>query len=72
MEVASAGRFSEGGIMGGWGSVLKQTVAGFSEDNGTRLAAALSCYTVFSLPPLLILLLLALSAVRVTEHRVAE
>jgi membrane protein len=49
--------------MGGFGDVLKRTFSDFGEDNGTRLAAALSYYTVFSLPPLLVLLLLALSAV---------
>jgi membrane protein len=49
--------------MGGWGSVLKNTVRGFGEDNGTRLAAALSYYTVFSLPPLMILLLMILGTV---------
>jgi membrane protein len=49
--------------MSGWGTVLKRTFSDFGEDNGTRLAAALSYYTIFSLPPLLILLLLVLSAV---------
>jgi membrane protein len=48
--------------MGGWGDVLKRTFSDFGKDNGTRLAAALSYYTVFSLPPLLVLLLLLLSA----------
>jgi membrane protein len=49
--------------MAGWSTILKRTFADFGEDNGTRLAAALSYYTVFSLPPLLVLLLIALSAV---------
>ncbi|CAN5697465.1 YihY/virulence factor BrkB family protein [soil metagenome] len=49
--------------MGSWSNVAKDTFSGFFEDNGTRLAAALSYYTVFSLPPLLILLLLILGAV---------
>jgi membrane protein len=49
--------------MSGWGGVLKRTFSDFGDDNGTRLAAALSYYTVFSLPPLLVLLLLILSAV---------
>jgi membrane protein len=52
-----------GGGMAGWGDVLKRTFSDFGEDNGTRMAAALSYYTVFSLPPLLVLLLLVLSAV---------
>ncbi|HSJ26042.1 MAG TPA: YihY/virulence factor BrkB family protein [Longimicrobiales bacterium] len=49
--------------MAGWKDVLKGTLKGFGEDGGTRLAAALSYYTVFSLPPLLVLLLLILGAV---------
>jgi membrane protein len=49
--------------MSGWVDLLKRTATNFSEDNGTRFAAALSYYTVFSLPPLLILLLLVLGAV---------
>jgi membrane protein len=52
-----------GGAVSGWGVVLKDTFRGFGEDNGTRLAAALSYYTVFSLPPLMVLLLLLLGAV---------
>jgi membrane protein len=47
---------------GGWPAMLKQTVSDFGEDRGTRLAAALSYYTIFSLPPLLVLLLLILGA----------
>jgi membrane protein len=43
--------------------VLKQTVKGFSEDDCPTMAAALSYYTVFSLPPLLLLLLTLLGAV---------
>jgi membrane protein len=43
--------------------LLKQTLRDFGEDHGTRLAAALSYYTVFSLPPLLVLLLMLLGAV---------
>jgi membrane protein len=49
--------------MSGWGAVLKRTFSDFGEDHGTRMAAALSYYTVFSLPPLLVLLLLVLGAV---------
>jgi membrane protein len=49
--------------MSGVGAVLRRTFSDFGEDNGTRLAAALSYYTVFSLPPLLVLLLLVLGAV---------
>lgn len=37
--------------------LLKDTVLEFDRDGGTRLAAALAYYTVFSLPPLLILII---------------
>ncbi len=37
--------------------LLKESVNGFSEDDCPTMAAALSYYTVFSLPPLLVLLL---------------
>ena len=46
-----------------WIELLKQTFRDFFDDRCTRLAAALSYYTVFSLPPLLVLLLLVLGAV---------
>jgi membrane protein len=49
--------------MGSWKEIIAATFRGFGEDRCTRLAAALSYYTVFSLPPLLILLLLLLGAV---------
>ena len=38
-------------------SLVKSTFKDFSEDNCGRMAAALSYYTVFSLPPLLLLIL---------------
>jgi membrane protein len=41
-------------------ALLKQTFKEFSEDECPRMAAALSYYTVFSLPPLLVLILLLL------------
>src|SRR5919108_6233775 len=43
--------------------LLKDTFKGFSEDDCPTMAAALSYYTVFSLPPLLVLLLTILGAV---------
>jgi membrane protein len=49
--------------MSGWVGLIRQTFSEFGEDEGTRLAAALSYYTVFSLPPLLILLMMVLGAV---------
>jgi membrane protein len=48
---------------GGVGQLLKDTFKGFSEDDVPTMAAALSYYTVFSLPPLLVLLLTLLGAV---------
>lgn len=39
-------------------SLAKATIKDFLEDNCTSLAAALSYYTIFSLPPLLILILI--------------
>lgn len=44
-------------------ALLKQSVRDFLDDDSPRQAAALSYYTVFSLPPLLILLLTILGAV---------
>jgi membrane protein len=43
--------------------LVKDTINGFSEDDCPTMAAALSYYTVFSLPPLLVLLLTILGAV---------
>ena len=43
--------------------LLKASVKSFSEDDCPTMAAALSYYTVFSLPPLLVLLLTLLGAV---------
>jgi membrane protein len=48
-----------GGVM----PLIKDTFKGFSEDDCPTMAAALSYYTVFSLPPLLVLLLTILGAV---------
>ena len=48
---------------GGVVQLVKQTFKGFSEDDCPTMAAALSYYTVFSLPPLLVLLLTLLGAV---------
>jgi membrane protein len=39
------------------GKLLKGAVSGFIEDNGLKLSAALSYYTIFSLPPLLIIII---------------
>jgi membrane protein len=52
-----------GSIARGGLGLLKDTYNDFSEDQSTRMAAALSYYTVFSLPPLLMLLLLVAGAV---------
>jgi membrane protein len=37
--------------------LIKETFNGFVEDNGIKLSAALSYYTVFSLPPLLLIII---------------
>jgi membrane protein len=44
-------------------AMLKQSVKDFIDDDCPTMAAALSYYTVFSLPPLLVLLLMVLGAV---------
>ena len=46
-----------------WLRLLKETFSDFGQDSCPRLAAALSYYTIFSLPPLLLLLLLLLGTV---------
>ncbi len=38
-------------------SMLKDTFTAFSDDNGIKLSASLSYYTIFSLPPLLIIII---------------
>lgn len=43
--------------------IVKQSVREFMDDDSPTMAAALSYYTVFSLPPLLLLLLMLLGAV---------
>jgi len=47
----------------GWLDLVKATFKDFSDDEGTWKAAALAYYTVFSLPPLLVLILQIASAV---------
>ena len=42
----------------GWG-VIKETFAEFSKDDCSRKAAALSYYTIFSLPPLLVIIIIS-------------
>lgn len=39
------------------GYLLKESFMGFIDDNGVKLSAALSYYTIFSLPPLLIIII---------------
>lgn len=51
--------------------VLGAAARGFSDDDGTSMAAAISYYAVFSLPPLLILVLM-LASVVVDEQTVQE
>ncbi|HEU4700255.1 MAG TPA: YihY/virulence factor BrkB family protein [Gemmatimonadales bacterium] len=47
----------------GWLAMLKASASDFMDDNCPTQAAALSYYTVFSLPPLLLLILLLVGAV---------
>src|SRR5664279_1175036 len=39
------------------GYLFKETFKGFIDDNALKLSAALSFYTIFSLPPLLIIII---------------
>ena len=57
MTTAAAGR--DTGVF----AILKQSVTDFIDDDAPTMAAALSYYTIFSLPPLLVLILLLLGAV---------
>ena len=49
--------------------LLKETFKGFIADNGLRLSASLSFYTIFSLPPLLIIII-SLSGIFFGENAV--
>ena len=40
-----------------WFGILKNTVSGFLDDNGLKLSASLSYYTVFSLGPVLVIII---------------
>jgi membrane protein len=42
-------------MIGHWLQILRQTIKEWSEDKASRLAAGLAYYTVFSIPPLLVL-----------------
>lgn len=54
----------------GWG-VLKETFAEFSKDDCSRKAAALSYYTIFSLPPLLVMIIISVG-LAVSPEQVAQ
>jgi membrane protein len=45
------------GFLKNTGQLFKESFKGFLEDNGLSLSAALSYYTIFSLPPLLIIII---------------
>ena len=49
--------------------LLKETINGFIDDNGLKLSAALSYYTIFSLPPLL-LIIISISGIFFGENAV--
>jgi membrane protein len=51
------------------GKILWQTVKEFLSDSCPQMAAALSYYTVFSLPPLLVLLMLVAMPGQRLQHR---
>lgn len=57
--MATAAATRDTGIL----AIARQSVRDFIDDDAPTMAAALSYYTVFSLPPLLVLLLLVLGAV---------
>ena len=40
-----------------WYNLMKKTITGFTDDNAMKLSASLSYYTIFSLAPLLILMI---------------
>src|SRR5690606_1976923 len=48
--------FTKQSFKNGW-KIMKDTFVGFSDDKALKLSAALSYYTVFSLAPLLLLLI---------------
>src|SRR4051812_46336069 len=52
----TVGRRAIGGLKSGW-VMLKQTFSEWSDDKGPRLGASLSYYTVFSMAPLLLLVI---------------
>jgi membrane protein len=57
--MATAAAANDSGVF----AILKQSVRDFIDDDAPTMAAALSYYTVFSLPPLIVLLLMLLGAV---------
>ncbi|MGI9174484.1 MAG: YihY/virulence factor BrkB family protein [Rhodothermales bacterium] len=52
-------------------AMLKQTFSEFTDDDCPRMAAALAYYTIFSLPPLLVLII-TLAGVVLSEQQVEE
>jgi membrane protein len=55
--------------------LIKETVSQFGEDKATRLAAALAYYAVFSVPPLILLVLVVLGRLlgaQFTEEQIQE
>jgi membrane protein len=57
--MATAAAANDSGVF----AILKQSVRDFIDDDAPTMAAALSYYTIFSLPPLIVLLLMLLGAV---------
>lgn len=69
-EGAGRAAGDEGGDEGGIWSFVKRTFSEFGEDDCPRMAAALAYYTVFALPPLLVLLTLAAVAAGLDAEQV--
>jgi len=58
-EPRAASKASEGS----WWQLIKQTFSEWSEDKAPRLGAALAYYTIFSLPPLLVIVIAILATI---------
>lgn len=58
--------------VGGFWQTIKQTVSEFGHDKAPRLAAALSYYTIFSLAPLLIIIIAVLGLVYGSDEARAQ
>src|SRR3954471_15649747 len=70
---ASASKQDDKPASTGWLDMIKQTVKDFGEDNAMRLAAAMACYIMLALAPMLVVSLKVLVVVfRGKTHKVVE